>query len=213
MSHPISVALVDDHQMFREGIRRRPESEPDIEVVGEASDAEEALDVIKESRPEIAVLDIRMGQHSGLDLVRTLRQRWPRLRIIMLTGYDFDQYVRAAVRAGVDGYLLKDAPLDDLIDGVRQVAGGGAVLPPRIASKVIQSYGKQSSAQGVSELTVREIEVVELMHQGLRNQEIGERLEISIRTAESHVASVMAKLGARTRTEAAHVALQRDLIR
>ncbi|MEE8519643.1 MAG: response regulator transcription factor [Dehalococcoidia bacterium] len=211
----LTVVLVDDHQMFREGIRRRLEQEPDIEVVGEANDSQEALDVIEETRPGIAVLDIRMGQSSGLELAKTIRQRWPSLRILMLSGFDFDQYVRAAIRFGVDGYLLKDAPQDALVSAIRQVHAGGAVLPPGIASKVIRAYTDarvDSAATGIEELTLREVDVLWLMHEGRTNQGISDELAISIRTVESHVSAVMAKLGARNRTEAVLRGLEYKLI-
>ena len=165
----VSVVLVDDHQMFREGIRRRLEQEPDIQVVGEAGDSQEALDVISETKPGIAVLDIRMGQSSGLELAKTIRRRWPSLRILMLSGYDFDQYVRAAIRFGVDGYLLKDAPQDALVNAIRQVHAGGAVLPPGIASKVIRAYAdarNNPSSDTMEALTLREVDVLELMREG-----------------------------------------------
>ena len=208
MPLPLRVVLVDDHQMFREGIRDRLQQEPDITVVGEASSADEAMTVIEAKSPTVVILDIRLAESSGIELARGFRQRWPELRILILSGYDFDQYVRAAARAGIDGYLLKDAPRDTLVEALREIAMGGAVLPPTIASKVMRTYAASTSGRDdgtPGDLTLREIDILELMHQGLRNQEIARRLSISIRTVESHVSAVLAKLGAQTRTEAVRV--------
>ncbi|MBI2873161.1 MAG: response regulator transcription factor [Chloroflexi bacterium] len=216
MKLPIKVLIVEDQRMFREGIRNRLEQESDILVVGEAASAEEALGLLAQVQPSVAIVDIRLRGMSGLELVRLLRQQHPHLKLLVLTGYDFDQYVRAAVRLGIDGYLLKDAPQETLVQAVREVAEGGAVLPSPIASKVIRSYSQERPAIGRSqpdELTLREIDVVELMSQGLRNMEIAQHLSISAKTVESHVASIMSKLGAGSRTEAVRVAVERGLIK
>ena len=129
--------------------------------------------------------------------------------------YDFDQYVRALVRVGIDGYLLKDSPQSEVVDALREIISGGVVLPPRIASKVMRSYTSSPSDSGVRqfwELTIREIEVLELLHEGLRNIEIGRRLAISPRTVESHVSSVISKLGAQSRSDAVRIAADRGLL-
>ena len=216
MPLPLRVALVDDHQMFREGIRDRLQQEPDITVVGEASSADEAMAVIEATSPTVVILDIRLAGASGIELARRFRQQWPELRILILSGYDFDQYVRAAARVGIDGYLLKDAPRDTLVEALREIAMGGAVLPPTIASKVMRTYAASSSGRDdrtPGDLTLREIDSLELMHQGLRNQEIARRLAISTRTVESHVSAVLAKLGAETRTQAVRVGVEKYLIK
>lgn len=210
----ISVLIIDDHRMFREGIRSRLEEEPDMLVVGEAASSEEALKMVKEKGPAVVILDIRLQDSSGIELARLLRNRWPDLKILILTGYDFDQYVRAMVRVGIDGYLLKDAPQSELVEALRAIMAGGAVLPPNIASKVMKGYASQPASAGVKqlwELTVREIEVLELLHQGLRNAEIAQRLAISPRTVESHVRSVISKLGALSRMDAVRIAADRGL--
>ena len=215
MPLPLRVVLVDDHQMFREGIRDRLQQEPDITVVGEASLAEEAMTVIEATSPTVVILDIRLAGTSGIELARDFRQRWPELRILILSGYDFEQYVRAAMRVGIDGYLLKDAPRDTLVEALREIAMGGAVLPPTIASKVMRTYAASRSSRDnwtPGDLTLREVDILELIHQGLRNQEIAKRLSISTRTVESHVSAVLAKLGAQTRTEAIRVGVEKNLI-
>jgi DNA-binding NarL/FixJ family response regulator len=213
---PLRILIVDDHQMFREGIRRRLEQEPDITVVGEAASAEDALAKVAQTNPTIMLLDLRLPKVSGIELARRLRQQWPDLKILVLTGYDFDQYVRAVARVGVSGYLLKTAPQEAVVQAIREVAAGGAVLPPSIASKVLQHYSVDSSAvrEGMmGELTLRETEVLELMHQGIRNADIAKSLSISPRTVEAHVSSIISKLDARSRTGAVRVALEKGLIK
>lgn len=212
----IRVFIVDDQRMFRDGIRSRLEHEQDMVVEGEAGTAEEAFELLHEKHPEVVVLDIRLPGMSGIDAARVIRREWPNLKIIMLTGYDFDQYVRAAARVGIDGYILKDAPQDDLVRAVRDVAAGGAVLPPNIASKVMKSYADAPWPKlraHPDSLTLREIEVLDLVAEGLRNSDVAERLDISIRTVEAHVSSIMAKLGANTRPEIVRRAAQNNLIR
>jgi len=213
---PVRVLIVDDQRMFREGIRSRLEQEPDIQVVGEAGSAEETLSLVPKTNPTILILDIRLPNVSGIELARLVRQQWPDLKILMLTGYDFDQYVRAASRVGIDGYLLKDAPQDTLVQALREIAAGGAVVPPNIASKILRAYSElpvRVREREPDELTVREIEVLELIFQGLRNTEIAERLSISARTVEAHAGSIISKLGAQSRTEAVRIAVEKNLIK
>lgn len=215
MGPVLRILIVDDHRMFREGIRSRLSKEADIEVVGEAGSAEEALAVAQEANPSIVILDVRLPDMSGIELIRLLRGRRPELKILVLTGYDFDQYVRAAAREGIEGYLLKDAPQEALVQALRDIASGGAVLPPGIASKVMRNYASSASVtrRRLSELTLKEIEIVELIYQGLRNVEIARRLSISVRTVEAHVGSIMTKLEAQSRTEAAYIAVEKGLIK
>jgi DNA-binding NarL/FixJ family response regulator len=216
MSGPERILLVDDHLMFREGIRSRLDRESDFVVVGEAASAEEALSLTEEQSPSIVVLDIRLPVTSGIELARLLRDGWPELKLLVLSGYDFDQYVTALARIGIDGYLLKDAPQEELVRALREIANGGAVLPPDIASKVMKSYASEparSRTRQLWDLTLREIEILELLHQGLRNAEIARQIAISPRTVEAHVSRVIAKLGAQSRTEAVRFALERGLIK
>ena len=201
--------------MFRDGVRSRLDLESDIEVVGEASSAEEALQLVAQVSPNVVILDIRLADSSGIELARTLRSQWPQLKLLMLTGYDYDQYVRALVRVGIDGYLLKEAPQEKLIEALREIASGGTVLPPLIASKVMRSISRNPSALAdprPDELTIRELEVLELMHQGLRNSDIGKSLSISPRTVEGHVTNIVSKLGAQSRIDAVRIASETRLI-
>ena len=216
MDQTIQVLLVDDQTMFREGIRDRLQREADIEVVGEAGTAEEALSLLETITPSIALVDIRLPDMSGIKLSKVLRQQRPELKILALTGYDFDQYVRAMARVGIVGYILKDAPQDSLVAALREVASGGAVLPPRIAAKVMRGFSEVSSgnpAGRTGNLTVREIDVIELLEQGLKNSDIADKLSISPRTVEAHVGNIIAKLGASNRAEAIQIAIRENLIK
>ncbi len=216
MNAPIKVLIVDDHRMFREGIRKQLSRHPRFKVIGEASGAEEAIAIMQETVPSIVILDIRMQGPSGIDLARRLRDDWPDVKILVLSGYDFDQYVRALARIGIHGYLLKDSPQEALIEALDEIVAGGVVLPPRIASKIMRGYASDTVSEVVHPrygLTVREFQVLECMHEGLRNNDIAARLSISTRTVETHVSSIISKLGARTRTEAVRRAVEDSLIR
>ena len=210
----IRILIVDDQQMFREGIRHRLSQEPDMKVVGEAASAEEALAMVPETEPDIVVLDIRLPAKSGIEAAKVVRREWPSIKILMLSGYDFDQYVRAAARAGMEGYLLKDAPQETLVDALREIAGGGVVLPPAIASKVMRTYNGPGAgtARHMEDLTGREVEVLELISQGLRNTEVAQDLSISVRTVEAHASSIMSKLGAQSRTEAVRIGFEKKIL-
>lgn len=216
MDSSIKVLIVDDQQMFREGVRRRLEQEADICVVGEAGAAEEAMIQVEQAEPNIVILDIRLPDVSGIEVARRMRRQWPDLKIMMLSTYDFDQYVSAAARVGIQGYLVKDAPQDELVNAIRIVASGGAALPPQIASKVMKNYSTSPPRVPdglMGELTIRELDVLELMYQGYRNTDIADHLSISHRTAETHVGNIISKLGAQSRTEAVHIAVEKGFIR
>ena len=212
----LRILLADDHRMFREGIRSRLARHSRFKVIGEAASADEAITIMQQAAPSIVILDIRMPGPSGIDLARRLRREWPEVKILVLSGYDFDQYVRALARIGIHGYLLKDCPQEDLIEALDEIARDGVVLPPRIASKVMRSYASDSVSERRNprwDLTVREIEILECLHEGLRNADIASRLDISPRTVETHVSSIISKLGTRSRTEAVRRAIQENLIR
>ena len=215
MNPQVKVLIVDDHQMFREGIRARLARHARFKVVGEAANSEEAIKLMQQAAPSIVILDIRMPGPSGIDLARRLRRDWPEVKILVLSGYDFDQYVRAFARIGIHGYLLKDSPQEALVEALDEIARGGVVLPPRIASKVMRSYASDSVHESRNtrwDLTVREIEVLECLHEGMRNADIASRLDISTRTVEAHVSSIISKLGARSRTDAVRRAMDSNLI-
>ncbi len=215
----IRVVLVDDHAMVRQGIRDRLTKEPDISVVGEAENRDGGIALVDQLLPDVVVLDIRLRQDSGIEVAKKLRADHPRLKILILSAYDYDQYVRALARVGVDGYISKENSQEELVQAIREVVAGGAVLTPKVASKVMKAMSEQPMTvappnpnQPTDDLTLREIEVIELMRAGMRNQGIAQHLAISPRTVESHVARIMAKLNATSRTEALRIANEIGII-
>ncbi|GBD07851.1 Transcriptional regulatory protein DegU [Candidatus Thermoflexus japonica] len=203
MSAPrIRVLLADDHPAVRAGIRQFLERDPAIEVVAEAGNGEEALALIARHRPDIVLLDLRMPGLSGLEVLRRLRTEHPEVRALVLTAYDDDPYVFAALRAGARGYLLKTTSPDDLIRGVRMVYAGRSVLDPGVAERLVEEWGRPEAGGSPERLTERELEVLRLAARGLTNRAIGFQLGISERTVHSHLMNIFAKLGVNTRTEA-----------
>lgn len=206
---PIRVALVDDHTLLREGTARILREQGDIEVIGEAESAEQARGLIEDHRPDVAVLDIKLPGASGIDLARWIRRHAPMVRILLLSGYDYDQYIRAAIRIGVHGYLHKSDSLQAVIDAVRVIADGQVVYPEQFTKRVIESFGAESRYRPFSRvnlLSPREWDVIRLLAEGEKNADIAEVLQINVKTVEKHITSIMEKLGARGRTEAALMA-------
>jgi DNA-binding NarL/FixJ family response regulator len=198
--------------MVRQGIRRFLEEAGDIEVVAEAGDGREALERIRERRPDVAVLDIRMPEVTGVEATRRIKERFPGVRVLILTAYDDDPYIFALLQAGADGYVLKTASGDELVQAVRTVYGGQSALSPEIATKVVRQArtGKPATAADqVEPLTPRELDVLRLAARGLTNKAIGYQLGISHRTVQGHLASIYGKLGVASRTEAVTEAIRR----
>jgi len=215
VSSRIRVLLADDHAVVRQGVRQFLEEDPGIEVVAEASDGTEALRLVENHQPDVAVLDIRMPGMSGVGATRRIRERFPRVRVLVLTAYDDDPYVFALLEAGADGYLLKTATGDDLVHAVRTVHQGQAALSPQIASKVVRqatSRRPAGAAGQVEPLTPRELEVLRLAARGMTNRAIGHELRISHRTVQGHLAGIYGKLNVASRTEAVTEALRRGWI-
>jgi DNA-binding NarL/FixJ family response regulator len=209
------VLLADDHVLVRQGIRQFLEEAEDIEVVAEAGDGAEAIRLIEEHQPEIAVLDIRMPEMTGVEATRRIKSRFPEVRVLILTAYDDDPYVFALLQAGADGYVLKTASADELVRAVRTVYEGESALSPEITSKVLRQMtsGKPAGAsEQVESLTERELDVLRLAAQGKTNRAIGGELGISHRTVQGHLASVYGKLDVSSRTEAVTEALRRGWI-
>ncbi len=215
MPGKIRVLLADDHAVVRQGIRRFLEEAGDIEVVAEAGDGREALERVREHRPDIAVLDIRMPEMSGVEMTRRVKERFPDVRVLILTAYDDDPYIFALLQAGADGYVLKTASGDELVQAVRTVYRGESALSPGVATKVVQQTrtGKPATAAGqVEPLTPRELDVLRLAARGLTNRRIGYELGISHRTVQGHLQSIYGKLGVSSRTEAVTEAIRRGWI-
>jgi DNA-binding NarL/FixJ family response regulator len=215
MTEQINVILADDHAVVRQGIRRFLEEDPLIDVVAEASDGAEAIRLVAEHQPDVAVLDIRMPEVTGVEATRRIKARFPETHVLILTAYDDDPYVFALLEAGADGYVLKTASADQLVDAVRTVYRGESALSPEVASKVVrQATGRRpaSAADQIEPLTPREIDVLRLVAQGMTNREVGQELGISHRTVQGHLASVYDKLQVNSRTEAVTQALKRGWI-
>lgn len=211
----IRVLLADDHVLVRQGIRQFLEDEDDIEVVAEANDGAEAIRLIEQHQPDVAVLDIRMPEVTGVEATRRIKVQFPQVRVLILTAYDDDPYVFALLQAGADGYVLKTSSADELVHAVRTVHGGQPALSPEVASKVIQQMTKRAPAGAtdqVESLTERELDVLRLAARGKTNRAIGSDLGISHRTVQGHLASIYGKLGVSSRTEAVTEALKRGWI-
>ncbi len=210
-SAPIRVILADDHAVVRKGIREFLEEDPGIVVVAEAVNGEEALRLVGEHVPAVAVLDIQMPTMTGIEATRRIKAAYPGVRVLILTAYDDDPYVLALLRAGADGYILKNAGPDELVRAVKDVSAGGMVLSPDVAARVVaqMTAGRPAAAQEqVEPLSDRELDVLRLAGQGLTNKAIGHTLGISDRTVQGHLASIYGKLGVGSRTEAVTRALK-----
>jgi DNA-binding NarL/FixJ family response regulator len=201
----IRVVLADDHRVVRQGIRDFLEEAGDIQVVAEAGDGEEALAMVAAHRPDVLVLDIRMPKLSGVDVTRQVADKYPSVRVLILTAYDDDPYVFALLKAGAAGYILKTADSDELVRAVHLVAAGQPALAPQVAQKVMGRVAGGARSVGdevVQPLSERELEVLRLAARGLTNRAIGLDLAISDRTVQGHLANIYAKLHVNTRTEA-----------
>ncbi len=198
----IRVLLADDHAVVRAGIRQFLEHAGDIEVVAEADDGEAAQALIQETQPDIAVLDIQMPKASGIEVTRWIRAHKRRVGVLILTAFDDDPYVLAVLQAGANGYVLKTASPNEIIQAVRDVYAGKSALDPEITQKVMAQIVGHKEALAVEELTDRELEVLALAGRGFTNKAIGIQLGISDRTVQGHLARIFTKLNASSRTEA-----------
>jgi len=212
----IKILLADDHSLMRQGTRRSLEQCPDFEVVGEADNGEQALEMIKSLKPDIALLDVRMPRMNGIEVVRQMRACCPGTKALMLTAYDDDDYILALMEAGASGYLLKTVQTAELVNSIRNVDSGEPVLDPAIAVKVARlwAHGAVSARNSpVEQLSPRELSVLELAARGLRNKGIAQKLKLSIRTVEGHFNGIYAKFGVSGRTEAVLYAVSRGLVK
>ncbi|MBE1499502.1 MULTISPECIES: response regulator [Amycolatopsis] len=199
---PIQVLLVDDHELVRRGLRDLLGDEPDIEVVAEASSVEEALAVAMHVEPEVAVVDVRLGDGDGITLCRELRSKPNPPACLMLTAFDDEEAMVGAIMAGAAGYLLKQVRGQDVVHAVREVAAGRSLLDPLSTARVLDKM-RHPPTDELATLTERERDVLELIGQGLSNREIAERLFLAEKTVKNYVTSVLAKLGMQRRTQAA----------
>jgi DNA-binding NarL/FixJ family response regulator len=216
----IRVLLADDQALVRAGFRALLDAQPDITVVGEAGDGQAALDLVREHRPEVVLMDIRMPGMDGLEATRRIASdpQMGETHVIILTTFELDEYVFTAIRDGAAGFLVKDTEPADLIKAVRVVAAGEALLSPGVTRRLISEYASRSrpvtrSMRQLESLTEREREVVALVALGLSNEEIAGRLVVSPLTAKTHVSRAMTKLGARDRAQLVVLAYESGLVR
>jgi DNA-binding NarL/FixJ family response regulator len=209
MTDPIRLLIVDDQRLMREGLRTLLELEHGFEIVGEAANGQAAIDAYASLRPDVVLMDIRMPGMDGVEATRRLCERWPETRVIILTTFDDDANVFEGLRAGAVGYLLKDLSGQELANAVRTVYNGGALIEPAIAKRVMAEFARlHPPARSIGEalpepLTDRELAILKLISAGLSNREIGKDLSLSEGTVKNYITSILLKIGARDRTQAA----------
>ncbi len=210
---PITLLIVDDHPVVRDGLAAILSTQDDFRIIGESASGEEALIAAREQGPDVVILDLEMPGLDGVDTIRLLREDRPDIRVVVFTAFDTDERILSAVRAGAKGYLLKGAPRSELFNAIRVVHQGGSLLQPVVASRLLSHLADpQSGLVQVEKLTSREEEVLELLVQGKQNKEIAIELSITERTVKFHISSIMGKLDAGNRTEAVTIAIQRGLV-
>lgn len=212
----IRVVMADDHAVVREGVKMILAREPDIEIVGEASNGREALEIIRETRPAVVIMDISMPEMGGIEATRRAKEAWPEVNVLALTMHEDENYVFQLLKAGASGYVLKRAAAQDLVQAIRSAAKGEAFLYPTVAKSLVADYLRRI-AEGEDRsrydgLTPREREILTLIAEGLSNQEMAERLYISIKTVQTHRAHIMEKLDLHNRTELVRYAIRKGLI-
>ena len=214
----VRVLIVDDQALVRTGFRMILKAEPDIEVVGEAGDGARAIEEVRRLEPDVVLMDVRMPELDGIEATRRLLANGAvKTKVVMLTTFDMDEYVYDALHAGASGFLLKDVPPEHLIDGIRAVANGDALLAPSITRRLIEEFVRCGPARtepppGLAELTTRELEVLQLISRGLSNAEIAQSLFVSETTVKTHVAHVLMKLNLRDRVQAVVLAYESGLV-
>lgn len=207
MSERIRILVVDDHPVVRDGLVAMLGTQPDFEVVGEAGSGTEAVERALALRPDVVLLDMELPGLDGVEVIRRVREREPGVRIVVFTAFDRDEQIAGAIRSGAEGYLLKGTPREEVFRAIRVVHGGGSLIEPVVATKLLRQLRDDPDA-----LTRRESEVLQLVAQGHSNKKVAKTLFVSERTVKFHVSSILAKLGVSNRTQAAAVARERGLI-
>jgi DNA-binding NarL/FixJ family response regulator len=219
-AEPIRTMIVDDHALFRRGLEMVLDSEPDIELVGQASDGTEAVEKAAESLPDVVLMDIRMPRSNGIEACRAMKEAAPSAKIVILTISDEEEDLFEAIRAGASGYLLKDIPLDEVADTVRAVHGGQSLINPSMAGKLLTEFAvlarrddeERAQELPAPRLTDREMQVLKLVARGMNNRDIAKELFISENTVKNHVRNILEKLQIHSRMEAVMVAVREKLI-
>lgn len=209
------IVIADDHVVVREGTRELLEREADLEVVGEAGDGEEAVNLVTKLKPDVAIIDIAMPKLNGIEATKQIKALCPATAVLILTAYDNDQYIFALLEAGAAGYLLKNVRGQEVIEAVRAVHAGESVLHPVVARKVLNRFvpsKREAREREAEELTDRELEVLKLASKGLSNKDIAEQLCLSVRTVQAHLGNIFGKLTVGSRTEAVVYGLRRGLL-
>lgn len=201
----IQVVIADDHPIVRDGLNAVINDQPDMAVVAEASNGKEAIELARQHRPDVMLIDLRMPQMNGLEAITTIRAEWSQARIIILTTYDGDEDIYRGLQAGAQAYLLKGMPRAELLDTIRAVHAGHKRIPPEVAVKLAERIS-------ASEMTGRELDVLKLIVAGNSNKEIGERLTITEGTVKAHVNNILGKLGVHDRTQAVTEAVRRGIV-
>jgi NarL family two-component system response regulator LiaR len=208
---PIRVMLVDDHAMVRRGLISFLKNVPDLELIGEACDGREAIDLCAKDPPDVILMDLVMPELGGVAATHTIHQRWPNVRVIALTSFQEKELVQDALQAGAIGYLLKNVSGEELAEAIRQAHGGKPTLAPEAVQALIQPHSEEERL--IVDLTRREQEVLALLVKGMSNPEIAGQLVISRATVKVHISSILSKLGVASRAEAISVAIQNKLVR
>ena len=203
MSDLIRVFLLDDHELVRRGVRDLLDGEDDLEVVGEAGTAEEAIGRIPATAPHVAVLDVQLPDGDGVEVCREVRSKHPEIACIVLTSFADDEAVYAAILAGASGFVLKQVRGNDLVDGIRRVARGESLLDPKVTTRVLERLRTQGEDDELAGLTEQERKILMLIADGLTNRQIGEQLFLAEKTVKNYVSNLLSKLGMHRRTEAA----------
>ncbi|HEX6922397.1 MAG TPA: response regulator transcription factor, partial [Bacillales bacterium] len=208
----IRVMLVDDHTVLRDGLKSILELEEDIHVVGEAVNGNDAIGKIGETDPDVVLMDINLPDVSGVEVTATVKSKFPKCKVLVLTMYSHDEYFMSSIRAGADGYLLKDVPSDEVVEAIRTVAQGESVIHPSLTKKLLDYHKQQTKSRETTELTDRENDILACLVDGLSNKDIAEKLNISDKTVKIHVSNIFKKLNVKSRSQAVIYAVQHQLV-
>lgn len=212
MTETIRVLICDDHPVVRQGLRWLVETEPEMQVVGEATDGLQAVEMVRALRPDVTLMDLVMPNRDGLWAIATVTAEMPETRILVLTSFAEDEKIAVAIKSGALGYLLKDSAPEELLTAIREVAMGGAPIPPAVARRLLRQFSTQSARSDPGEsLTEREVEVLTLIAKGLSNQVIADQMVVSERTVRCHVSNILHKLHLSSRTQAALYAVRHGI--